>query len=85
MMQLGVSSGYIEMNITDRRFLACISIAVIDVLLKMHLLALDVTSHTNLTFDAANSILSVVLVVSLIGIVWFGFLYDLVFSRNKNE
>ena len=73
------------MNTTDRGLLACISIALLSVLLKMHLLALDVTSHTNLVFDPANIILSIALALSLIGIIWFGFFHDLIFSKERNE
>ena len=85
MMQQGISLECIEMNTTDRGLLACISIALLSVLLKMHLLALDVTSHTNLVFDPANIILSIALALSLIGIIWFGFFHDLIFSKERNE
>lgn len=66
------------MNVTDRRLITCISITVFCLLMEIYLLMLDCFTSMQFVISNYDNIIRLILTFSIIGVIWFGMVRDLV-------
>lgn len=72
------------MNRRDRRLIACGTIASVTVLFKIYWLMIDAfTADMSHNISNINVTLTIILILSMIGIVWFGLIHDLIFKEKE--
>lgn len=72
------------MDCKDRRLIACGTIALVTVLFKIYWLMVEAfTDDMSNNISNINVTLTIILILSIIGIVWFGLIHDLIFKKEK--